>query len=309
MKIFDYFVELHKPESNPAYLEALGKQNIIFLACSKSENHKNHRSTTSFKYTFQGKEFYHFNQRLLATDPGHYLLVNEGLEYESIIRSDDNVESFTIFFSPDFLRKALACHIQPEDKLLDNFNNPVNTENLYFFEKLYPVSQAMCLLLYKIRFEIKGKNTSLLALQEDMHQLAFLLLEAHRQSIQESKNISAVKLSTRIELYKRVNHAKDYLLSCFKENIDLASLAQTAQMAEFHFLRVFKDVFGITPHQFLTEVRLEQAQNLLKSKYLPISEIAFQSGFDNLSSFTRLFTKRIGVSPSRYKELQGLKVS
>ena len=116
------------------------------------------------------------------------------------------------------------------------------------------------------------------------------------------EHLPSVRFSTRQEMYKRVSKARDYMHSCYGEDINIETLAGVACLAPFHFLRTFKQVFQITPHQMLTKIRLEQAQNLLLNTTDSVSQIGLNIGFDNLSSFTRLFTKAFGASPRKFRQ-------
>ena len=90
--------------------------------------------------------------------------------------------------------------------------------------------------------------------------------------------------------------------------IDLAAAARQAGLSEFHFLRVFERVIGITPHQYLVRSRLRRAAWLLASGSRPITEVAFDAGFGDLSNFVRSFRRAAGVSPRRFRQAaQGMR--
>jgi AraC family transcriptional regulator len=81
----------------------------------------------------------------------------------------------------------------------------------------------------------------------------------------------------------------------------LADLACTAGLSRYHFLRTFKRVTGVTPHQWVLRMRLRHAAERLALSREPITEIALDVGFDDLSNFIRSFRTEFGVSPSRYR--------
>ena len=81
----------------------------------------------------------------------------------------------------------------------------------------------------------------------------------------------------------------------------LGELAGSAGLSRYHFLRTFKTVTGVTPHQWLLRARLrESAQRLIASRD-PVTEIALDVGFDDLSNFIRSFRAEFGVSPRTYR--------
>lgn len=87
------------------------------------------------------------------------------------------------------------------------------------------------------------------------------------------------------------------------EPIDLESAARTAGLSPFHFLRLFSNVLGVTPHQYLLRSRLRHAARLLADDPRSITDIAFHVGFGDLSNFVRTFHRAAGVSPRSFRKL------
>jgi AraC family transcriptional regulator len=81
----------------------------------------------------------------------------------------------------------------------------------------------------------------------------------------------------------------------------LAELARVAGLSRYHFLRTFKRVTGVTPHQWLLRARLADAANRLASSREPVTGIALDAGFEDLSHFIRSFRAEFGVSPRHYR--------
>lgn len=104
-------------------------------------------------------------------------------------------------------------------------------------------------------------------------------------------------------LYKRIVQAKMFIDEHFAEQIDIDNIADEACFSKFHFIRLFKKTYGKTPHQYLTYTRLENAKQLLK-KDMTVTEVCFSVSFDSLSSFTGLFKREVGMTPSEYRTQQ-----
>ena len=85
------------------------------------------------------------------------------------------------------------------------------------------------------------------------------------------------------------------------EPVDLQSTAAAAGLSAFHFLRLFTAVIGATPHQYLLRARLRRAARLLASGDRPITDVAYDVGFGDLSNFVRTFHRAAGVSPRRFR--------
>lgn len=84
--------------------------------------------------------------------------------------------------------------------------------------------------------------------------------------------------------------------------IPLERLAADAGLTPFHFLRLFKSVLGVTPHQYLVRARLRRAARLLSSDTPAITDVAFAVGFGDLSNFVRTFHRVAGVSPRAFRK-------
>src|SRR6202012_825519 len=111
----------------------------------------------------------------------------------------------------------------------------------------------------------------------------------------------------RIFLYRRLVQAKLFIDAHYAEPIDLDNIADEACFSKFHFVRQFKSIYRKTPHQYLIDVRVKKAMELLDAE-LPVSEVCYGVGFESLSSFSGLFKKIHGISPSAYaKNRQELK--
>jgi AraC-like DNA-binding protein len=98
----------------------------------------------------------------------------------------------------------------------------------------------------------------------------------------------------------RLVRAKLFIDEHYASDIDLDNIADEASFSKFHFIRLFRRVFGATPHQYLTTVRLSRACLLLREG-LPVTDTCYSVGFDSLSSFTGLFKRTVGKTPSAFR--------
>jgi AraC-like DNA-binding protein len=81
----------------------------------------------------------------------------------------------------------------------------------------------------------------------------------------------------------------------------IAGLARMAHLSPYHFLRSFKAATGVTPHQWLLRARLREAAEKLAGTSLPVTDIALDVGFEDLSNFTRSFRAEFGASPREFR--------
>ena len=106
---------------------------------------------------------------------------------------------------------------------------------------------------------------------------------------------------TRQELLLRLKESMRFIKKNYSEKISLNQLSKIALLSPFHFQRSFKAVYEQTPLEFLTHLRLKKACELLKKTKKPVADIAMQCGFENASSFIRLFKRRFKQTPNEYR--------
>jgi AraC-like DNA-binding protein len=110
----------------------------------------------------------------------------------------------------------------------------------------------------------------------------------------------------KIYLYRRIVLAKLFIDEYFAGDIDLDAMAGEASFSKFHFIRLFKMAYGKTPHQYLTQVRIENAKRLLQTE-ISVTDVCFSVGFDGISSFTHLFKRLTHLTPSAYQQQQRMR--
>ncbi|MFC6079823.1 helix-turn-helix transcriptional regulator [Sphaerisporangium aureirubrum] len=90
------------------------------------------------------------------------------------------------------------------------------------------------------------------------------------------------------------------------EQLTINDMARTAMFSKFHFSRVFQRVTGLSPGRFLSAVRLQEAKRLLASTSLTVTDISHRVGYSSVGTFSSRFTSSVGVSPTKYRQLEGV---
>lgn len=106
------------------------------------------------------------------------------------------------------------------------------------------------------------------------------------------------------ELLRRLLRAKDRMDAASHEEWPVRRLARVSCVSEAHFARSFKDAFGVPPHRYLLTRRIERATALLRDTDLPVTDIAFQTGWKSLGTFGRTFRDITGESPGDLRSQQ-----
>lgn len=114
-----------------------------------------------------------------------------------------------------------------------------------------------------------------------------------------------MKLTT--EIYDRLVAAKLFIDENYQEAINLEQISQQAFLSRFHFHRLFTQVYKRTPHQYLTQIRLDAARLLLANEGISIQDVCNSIGFESIGSFSSLFRKQSGYSPQYYRNIAWLK--
>jgi AraC family transcriptional regulator len=121
-----------------------------------------------------------------------------------------------------------------------------------------------------------------------------------------SKYGSCPSVSDSVEIRGRhrdaIERAKNFILRNFTRDLTLSEIARNAYISEFHFSRLFQKITSRSPHQFLLDVRFQHAALLLRETSLPVTEICYASGFNNLPHFIAAFTRRHRISPLRFRK-------
>src|SRR5436190_7720382 len=105
----------------------------------------------------------------------------------------------------------------------------------------------------------------------------------------------------RHEGFRRLCRARDLLREDREPSPSIVELARELHISPFHFIRQFEAVFGLTPHQFRIQARLERARHLLAMGEHSVTDVCMEVGFSSLGSFSTLFARRLGEAPSAYQ--------
>ena len=239
----------------------------------------NHMGTCRLK--LDGRSFKVCESTLLI------LNTHQNLRYE--IESEKEVETCNIHFNAVFVQQVLNTMIHNDETLLDDpFADKPHSPQ--FINQLHYKALAFSKILTR-------QHTS----EEMFLDLLLHMLQIEQQSNLKIKNIKATKPSVRKELYQRICLAKDYIYGYYDHPWILDELCHKIGMSKYHFLRVFKDCFGISAYHMLKQVRLARAQTLLQQTDLSIDEIAIHIGYEETNSFFKAFKEAYATTPGAYR--------
>lgn len=102
-------------------------------------------------------------------------------------------------------------------------------------------------------------------------------------------------------LTNKVIAGKQFIDLHYMGSINIDAVSTVCCISKFHFIRLFKKYYGLTPYQYLTEIRIAKAKQLLQQN-TSVAEISFMLGFDCISSLSELFKKFTGITPTQFRK-------
>lgn len=228
------------------------------------------RKEDLFVCVLEGDSIYHFGKNICHLHAGDVIFLPKGCRYRREILSK-KYNSVLVYFQFSEIPGQL-----PECQLFSQIPG-IDLEFLKLTRKwsskgLCTQSECVC-LLYEIYMRLIRSKTA-------------IYLPASKKELFED----AVRTLT--EQYTR-------------EDFSVTSLATHAEMSEVHFRRCFKQIYHVSPQQYLTELRLGKAKDMLRYDILSVTDIAKAVGFLDPCYFSRLFKQKTGFSPSEYRALFG----
>ena len=248
-----------------------------------------------------------FDRAEVAVDDGGYLILNDRQPYSIEIASPTLVETFVLWFPRGWAEEVSSSFNKTCETLLDESPDG-NGANAAFFERYTSHDRVVSPKVHALRAAFEGKHTIEDGwLAEKLRELLAAMLASQHALQREVSTLPAVRASTRQELWRRVNRARDYLHARLAAPISLSEVAAAACLSPFHFLRVFQSAFGQTPHQYLNHCRIERAKFLLEKTTISVTAICLECGFTSLGSFSASFHKHCGFSPRAWRKGHGVR--
>lgn len=278
------------------------KQNLIVYSQLGEGIYPTSNSGISVKFVLQGSENYRIGNKTYPLIPGKYLVVNAGKDLDCVIESKKDADGVCIFLSPHMVQDVYNVLCNGENSILkDTDENGKNTielhENIFSFQ-----SYRLGNILENIagNLVLNRKNSTI---QEDLfYRLTEQLILSQQEITRQIYKIKTVKNSTRQELFRRLFVAKEMIDDCPGDKLDIPAISKQAALSEYHFIRTFSQVYGISPYKYHVKTRLNKALQLLSENKISVTDAACQSGFSDIFSFSKAFKKEFGLNPSELSQ-------
>jgi len=244
------------------------------------------------RYLSLGKEKFRSDGRFHYLSGGEYIILNPGEVAHTI---EEASKGIWIEIPKNYLNRELALLSAEAPQHWELLKNE-DKQALHLCDHVYEASMdSLGELLISL-----GKSESFE--ENSLQSITQALLESQRSVFEKISRLNSAKMSTRTELFRRIYQAQTYIHNNLDKALDLDTLSQVACLSKYHFIRLFKEVYGETPRQYLIKRRLERAKHLLISSKKTFHEICHEVGLKDSSSFGRLFKRSFGSTPQIFRQ-------
>lgn len=254
----------------------------------------------SIKLVAEGTIYYRCGAREYAISKDHFLLTSRQPGVKAYFTSKQPVKSVCIDICPRSLSEVFTIlkaggNDDPDKYCAGYFEHP------HFFEKIYntghsPLGNKLSGMAGSF---LKGNHEAGNIGEEWFLQLVELVIAEEKTTFASLNNLSAKKTITRKEIYRRVLEGKQYMDDCYLDNPGIATIAQQCHLSPYHFFRNFRQAFHTSPYQYMLQLRLQYALQLLQHQDQTLTDIAVHCGFPDLFTFSKAFKRKYGSSPKK----------
>ena len=238
-------------------------------------------------YLMSGSRRYFINHTLYNVEPGDAILVNKGdLHLTTSISSEHYHERYLLTFSDEFVKPILQY--LKEDDFMECFRSKkihIAASKRYAFEAL----------LHKLNAEFEKKDIySDFLSKTHMAELLIFLNRSSKHRVVPFDDITVHE--------ERIQDVCKYIMNYYNQPITLAEISKMAYMSPTYFSKKFKKVTGFGFNEYLNNVRIKMAANMLIETQYSVTEIARFCGYKDSNYFGDVFKKIMNVSPSKYRK-------
>ena len=250
-------------------------------------------------YVSEGKFQHSLNGKEQTVSKGDVVLMNPTHKHSFKALEGGNAETIQIFFMPSVLDVDLKILKKNKGFVELVYMEPFYEEGFKTFHvsgmNEMKIRSQLFEMLYEDQNKMKGYEIAIKTKLTD-----FLITLVRIYESEKGKSAGAVKLSKKAEA---ITNSLAYIDAHFKEPLELEDISlNKAGFTKEYYCTIFKKITGGTFTEYVTHLRVEEAKKLLLNKGLPVTEVCFASGFNDLSHFIRVFNKHTGNSPTIYRQ-------
>lgn len=233
-------------------------------------------SLGSIKLVLEGREIYRYRDRTITVEAGQMLLVRPDMELSCEVDAQHPTRGLCLYVDEDRSRAISAPYVR------------TRAPAAYLKTAL-----ELCDLSESNSLSGADCREGLGVLQDHGVSIAGVM-SGHFLRLGLERELARSALLSRLEL------ARAFLEDCVEEGLDIDRLCRETGMSKFHFIRSFKEAYGISPKRYWTSTRLLAAMDAARQTSEPLEDIAQRLGYADRSSFARAFRRHIGQPPAQY---------
>ena len=249
------------------------------------------------KYVASGQETYHINGKKYQVREGDYIIGNDFTKAAVQINQLEPVQGLCIDISARIISEVASFHEVTEQNLSEFL-----LSDQFFVNRYNVKNTTLGYSLVEINENIKNGSFSHIIHHEELfYSLAESVVMDQRFVFNQLSKLNFKKHETNEELLRALLKAKEVMDTTLFDAIRLDDLALTSGISKYHFIRLFKSVFGISPYQYVKHRKLDLARaELLKGS--KVVDVAVQFGYPDTPSFSKAFKQLFGLNPSAIKK-------
>lgn len=245
-----------------------------------------------------GHSYCNVNGRTYRVETDNALFTQPGDIYGLTIDNLNRTEICNVHITKRFFEEAAYAAISDDASLLSSPEGGVT--NILLQSQFYEKDRHLQLVTDKLSQKSIYEQNMFEAILADLTRV---MICKNAEIAKKIALMPQARAAVREDIYRRLTVAKDYIYSNYHRALDLDEIAREVAMSKFHFLRSFKQTFGVSPFTYLADVRMKKATHLLRFSDSPIFEISDALGFDRTNSFIKAFSKANGISPKKYRSI------
>jgi AraC-like DNA-binding protein len=263
-----------------------GRETAVISATTRRVEYPDYTQLLSIKMMTGGREDYFVDGRRVCVDDDTYLILNAGRRYASRIDAMRPAHSFSVFFPAGLAEEVQDSLARSTEALLED---PAGNgrQSIEFDERLREHDTTVTPVLRHIQQAVDVGVGDDGWIEEQLHFLLGRMLRLENRQRRTHELIPSTKPATRRELHRRIGLGVTFIHTHFSEPIRLKDVARASHLSQFHFLRTFKALYGVTPSAYLSRKRTGAALRLISEAKWTLTEIAELVGFGSRTTLFR----------------------
>lgn len=261
--------------------------NYIVASRLKQFARKQVADNFSIKSVTKGVEQYTINGIMHEVVRNNFLIVNPGQEVALEVDHASAVKGTCFFLDAKLVEQIQFSSAHSVDANLDQ----IDPDLAQITFSNIPIHAFHTALNQFLQGSVAYEEWTSHQLKDFLILIAEKLVQHQYHTISQLDQLEGTKTVTRHELYKRIQQGRQYIHDNYSASIALSEMAKACNLSEYYFHRNFRQYFQLTPHQYLTIIRMKQAKSFLDSGKYSKKEVALKCGFQDQKYFHKAYKK------------------